>query len=248
MIDSCIHFKKNNFKYISKISEKLSSYKINFALAMYDFEKSQSKRKIFQSNCKKFENLIPVAMLRSVNNIQNEINNIVKLKYKFIKIHPRILKKPLHNKKFYTKVFLEINKTDLTVLWCTFDGWEKKANDVDQLNFISKLINLTKKNKIILMHGGGPNIIKYYEKFRFLERVYLDLSYTISYYYETSIEKDIIFLMKKFDRRLLVGSDFPTISLEKYTKILDKIIKKTKLNNLKIKNILHNNLNKIINN
>jgi predicted TIM-barrel fold metal-dependent hydrolase len=248
MIDSCIHFKQNNLKFIKKISEKLSSNKINFALAMYDFEKSLNKRRVFQSNCKKFENLIPVAMLRSVNNIHKEIDNIVKYKYKFIKIHPRILKKPLHNIKFYTKVFKKINKTNLTVLWCTFDGWEKKANDVDQLNFISKLINLTKKNKIILMHGGGPNIIKYYEKFRFLERVYLDLSYTISYYYETSIEKDIIFLMKKFDRRLLVGSDFPTISLEKYTKILDKIIIKAKINNLKITNILHNNLDKIINN
>jgi predicted TIM-barrel fold metal-dependent hydrolase len=248
MIDSCIHFKKNNLNFISKISEKLSSYKINSALAIYDFEKSQKNRKIFQANCKKFKNLIPVALLRKTNDIRKEIYNIEKLKYKFIKIHPRIIKKPLNDVKFYTKVFKEINKTNLTILWCTFDGWEKKASEVNQLDFISGLINLTKKNKIILMHGGGPNIIKYYEKFRFLDRVYLDLSYTISHYNETSVQNDIIFLMKKFDQRLLVGSDFPTIKLEKHLKILNKIIRKAKLSSQKKRNILHANLDKIINN
>jgi len=248
MIDSCIHFKKNNLTFINKISKKLSSYKINIALAIYDFEKSLKSRKVFQANCAKFKNLIPVALLRRTNNIKKEINHIVNLKYKFIKIHPRILKKPLNNEKFYTKVFKKINNTNLTILWCTFDGWEKKANDIDQLHFISKLINLTKKNKIILMHGGGPNIIKYYEKFRFLERVYLDLSYTLSHYHETSVEKDIIFLMKKFDKRLLIGSDFPTISLGRHYNILDKIIKKSKLKEFQIKNILHKNLEKLISN
>jgi predicted TIM-barrel fold metal-dependent hydrolase len=248
MIDSCIHFKKNNLGYISKISEKLSSSKINLALAMYDYEKSFKNRKVFHDNCRKFKNLIPVALLRDVNNVKKEINNILKLKYKFIKIHPRIIKKPLNNLKFYTKVFKEVNKTNLTILWCTFDSWENRASDINQLDFISKLINLTKKNKIILMHGGGPNIIKYYEKFRFIKRVYLDLSYTLPHYYESSLEKDIIFLMKKFDQRLLVGSDFPTISLENHSKILNKIIKKSKINNLKKKNILYKNLEKIINN
>jgi len=247
MIDSCIHFKKNKLKFISKISEKLSSSKINFALAMYDYEKSLKNRKIFHDNCKKFKNLIPVAFLRDVNNVKKEINNILKLKYKFVKIHPRMLKRNLNDEKFYTKVFKELNKTNLTILWCTFDGWENKASDINQLEFISKLINLTKKNKIILMHGGGPNIIKYYEKFRFIKRVYLDLSYTLHHYYESSVEKDIIFLMKRFDQRLLVGTDFPTISLEKHSKILNKIIKKSKLNNFKKKNILYKNLEKIIN-
>jgi len=247
MIDSCTHFKKNNLKFIGKISEKLTSYKINFALAMYDFEKTYKSRKFFQVNCKKFKNLIPVAFLRNVNNVKKEINNIIKLKYKFIKVHPRILKKPLNDEKFYTKIFKELNNTNLTILWCTFDGWEKKANDIDQLSFISKLVNLTKKNKIILMHGGGPNIIKYYEKFRFLKRVYLDLSYTLPHYFETSVEKDIIFLMKKFDQRLVIGSDFPSISFKRHLTILNKIIKKSKLNNNQIKNILHKNLDKIIN-
>jgi predicted TIM-barrel fold metal-dependent hydrolase len=185
--------------------------------------------------------------LRDVNNVKKEINNILKLKYKFVKIHPRMLKRNLNDEKFYTKVFKELNKTNLTILWCTFDGWENKASEINQLEFISKLINLTKKNKIILMHGGGPNIIKYYEKFRFIKRVYLDLSYTLHHYYESSVEKDIIFLMKRFDQRLLVGTDFPTISLEKHSKILNKIIKKSKLNNFKKKNILYKNLEKIIN-
>lgn len=247
MIDSCLHFKKNNLEFVRKTSEKLTSYKINFALAMYDFEKTYKNRKFFQANCKRFKNLIPVAFLRNITNVKKEINNIIKLKYKFIKIHPRILKRPLNDEKFYVKIFKELNNTNLTILWCTFDGWKKTANDINQLNFISKLINLTKKNKIILMHGGGPNIIKYYEKFRFLKRVYLDLSYTLTHYFGTSVEKDIIFLMKKFDQRLIVGSDFPTISFKNYLKALNEVIRKSKINKNKRENILYKNLDKIIN-
>jgi len=247
MIDSCIHFKNNGINYIYKISKALKKRKIKKALCIFDNEKSIAKRMEFMKNCKKYDNLEPVALIRSNANIKSEFKNIVRLKYKFVKIHPRILKIRLENIKFYVKVFQEIKKTKLKVLWCTFDGWEKKANEKNQLELLSKLINIIPKNKIILMHGGGPNLLKYYEKFRFLQNVFIDLSYTLIQYKNTSLEKDIIFLMKKFDKRLTVGCDYPTFNLSKYLIILKRIIIKSKINKNKIDNILHNNLKKMIN-
>jgi len=97
------------------------------------------------------------------------------------------------------------------------------------------------------MHGGGPYLLKYYEKFRFIKNTYLDLSYTIEYYLDTSLKKDIIFLFQKFDEKILVGSDFPSFSLNKFKKSVNTILKQSKINNKKKNNILIKNINNILN-
>ena len=165
--------------------------------------------------------------------------------YNFIKFHPRNLSLKIGS-NFYVKAFKILNKTKLNIMWCTFDGWStKKISETNQIDFLSRLINLIDNNKIILMHSGGPNILKYYEKFRFVENVYFDLSYTLSHYVNTSIENDIIFLFKNFDKRIVCGTDFPTFSFEKHQIILKKILKKSKISKNKFLNITYRNLNKI---
>lgn len=247
MIDSCIHFEKNNINYIRKISKDLQSKGITCALSIFDNENTLTKREQFIKNCKKFRNLLPVALIRNTKDLNSEFNHIKKLKYKFIKIHPRILNISLNNQGFYIKLFKKIKKTKLIIMWCTFDGWVKKANETNQLEFLSKLINLVPNNKIILMHGGGPNLLKFYEKFRFINNVFLDLSYTLVQFQRTSLEKDIIFLMNKFDKRIIVGCDYPTFTLNTYLSILRRLLKISKINKNKKQNILKNNIKKIIN-
>ena len=248
MFDNNVHVDKNSFLHLKAISLKIKKSKIIKALCMFDNEKNYKDRKKFFDNCIKTNNLIPVATIRNVRNLRAEIQNIKKTGFKFVKFHPRNLSIKFGD-NFYVKAFKLLKKTKLNIMWCTFDGWAKdNLSEVNQLEFISRLANIIDNNKIILMHSGGPNILKYYEKFRFSENIFFDLSYTISHYENTSIEKDIVFLMKKFDQRLLVGSDFPTISFERHLQILSKIIKKAKLNNRKIKNILQKNLEKIIKN
>lgn len=248
MFDSCIHAKQNDFLFLKKISQDLKSNNIKKALCIYDNEINFHKRKIFYENCVRLKNLVPVASIRKTKSLKREIQNIKSIGFKFIKFHPRNLNIKIGN-NFYIKAFKELNKTDLNILWCTFDGWStKKLSEFNQLDFLTKLINLTKKNNILLMHSGGPNILKYYEKFRFFNRIFFDLSYTLSHYRETSIEKDIIFLLKKFDRRIICGSDFPTIKIKKFYKSLKKILKISKISKSKIKNITFENLNKIYEN
>ena len=50
---------------------------------------------------------------------------------------------------FYIKAFKILNKTKLHIMWCTFDGWStKKISETNQIDFLSKLINLIKKGTI----------------------------------------------------------------------------------------------------
>ena len=97
------------------------------------------------------------------------------------------------------------------------------------------------------MHGGGPNLLKYYEKFRFIKNVYLDLSYTLIHYKNTSVEKDMVFLANKFDKRLLFGSDYPDFNLKEYIICFNKLLKKSKINKSKIQNLKNLNLNRLLN-
>ena len=245
MFDSNVHVCKNSLLHLRSISLKIKKHGITKALCMFDNEKNYTDRKIFFNNCLKTNNLIPVATIRNAKYLRSEIQNITKIGFKFVKFHPRNLNIKFGN-SFYIKAFKLIKKTKLNIMWCTFDGWPaNKLSEINQLEFLSKLSNIIKSNKIILMHSGGPNILRYYEKFRFSENIFFDLSYTISHYENTSIEKDIIFLFKKFDRRIVSGSDFPAIKINKYHEVLSKLIKKSGISNDKRRNILYSNLNKI---
>ena len=68
-------------------------------------------------------------------------------------------------------------------------------NDVNLIDYLSRISKKYFNQKIVLMHGGGSELLKYYEVFRFNENITLDLSYTLMHL-DTSVEADIKFLMK----------------------------------------------------
>ena len=53
------------------------------------------------------------------------------------------------------------------------------------------------------------------------KNVLFDLSYTLCNYEGSSIDLDIRYLFKKFDRRICIGSDFPEITIDKLRKRFD---------------------------
>lgn len=247
MFDSCFHINDISKKKLSKYSMHLKKHKITKAFIYYDKQKTFGDLRTFINNCNNFKNLIPVAYITQKKNLLREINYIVKCNYEFVKVHPRWLSVKMSNSKFYIKLFKLLNKTKLTILWCSFDSWEKEANEINQINLLSKLFNLTKHNTKIIMHGGGLNLLMYYEKFRFIEKTFIDLSYTMEHYIKTTLIKDMIFLFKNFDQKILIGSDYPSFSIAQFKASLDKLLKHSKINNKKKKNILINNINKILN-
>ena len=95
------------------------------------------------------------------------------------------------------------------------------------------------------MHGGGSELLKVYERFRFKKNVFIDLSYTAQHFKKTSLFEDIIFLMKKFDKRLIIGSDYPSKDYQEFKNIHKQA--KKKIGKIKTDNIFYKNLRKIIN-
>ncbi len=245
MFDSCFHFKDNNLNLIRIQSKLLKKYKIKKSLCMYDNEKNDKERMKFSKNLIMYKNLIHVPTLNKNDckyNLKKKLRN-----FNFLKVNPRILNIRIENKNFYKKIFRKISNTKIILLWCTFDGYYDKPCKVDQLNFLSELIPYLKNNKIILMHGGGTNILRYYERFRFCENVFLDLSYTFNHYYNSNLIKDFHFLATNFDKRLIIGSDYPSIKYEKHYANINNFFKKYKVSKKNRDNILFKNLEKLSN-
>jgi predicted TIM-barrel fold metal-dependent hydrolase len=65
------------------------------------------------------------------------------------------------------------------------------------------------QTQIILLHGGGSQILAVSEVVAAHANLMLDLSFTIHRFAGSSVDDDLRFLMRTFDRRMVVGSDFP---------------------------------------
>ena len=93
------------------------------------------------------------------------------------------------------------------------------------------------------MHAGGPQILNYYERFRFKKNVYLDLSYTAQHYMNKSLFGDLLYVAKNFDKKIVIGSDYPSKSLNNLTNAVSKL--SNNISKKKMFNICYKNLKKI---
>ena len=66
--------------------------------------------------------------------------------------------------------------------------------------------------KVVLLHGGDVQVLRYAELVRFNAKLILDLSMTIMKYRGSSVDAEGAFLFRHFDRRICIGSDHPEYS------------------------------------
>src|ERR1700733_14430206 len=97
---------------------------------------------------------------------------------------------------------------------------------------------------IILLHGGGSQVLAMSEVVAAHSNLVLDLSFTIHRFAGSSVDDDLRFLMRTFDRRMVVGSDFP-----EYEPLAtrDRVCQLcTGLDPVKAKNVLAANLERLL--
>ena len=76
------------------------------------------------------------------------------------------------------------------------------------------------------------------------ENVFLDCSYFLKFFKNTSLESDFFNILPSIDRKILYGSDFPEVDIKNYK---EYFIQKTKsINSTKLDNILFNNINNLL--
>jgi predicted TIM-barrel fold metal-dependent hydrolase len=115
---------------------------------------------------------------------------------------------------------------------------------LDTATYFYNLAQQFKSTTLVVMHGGGPEILRIADMCRELHHLYLDLSLTVSRFRKSSVEADIRWLCQQFDRRLIWGSDFPEYEIGKSLDDIREIA--SGIEEEKLKNILGVNLLNIL--
>ncbi|OGI17033.1 MAG: hypothetical protein A2287_00065 [Candidatus Melainabacteria bacterium RIFOXYA12_FULL_32_12] len=193
----------------------------------------------------KSTSLYPVAYfdfeeIKDNNSISIYLKFIKQKGYIGIKIHPRFSRISLEN-EYLEYIIKQANELKLVVMICTYfesKGFSDQNNLITLRKFLQKIDN----QKIILLHSGTIHLLEMMQIAKNFENVILDLSYTLCKYEGSSVDLDINYLFKNFDKRICVGSDSPEITLNQLRKrfeFFSEKIKIEKAENIAFRNILN---------
>lgn len=77
---------------------------------------------------------------------------------------------------------------------------------------VDRLAKAAPETTMVLLHGGGTEVLNLFELVRMHAHLRLDLSFTLLRYAGSSLDADMRFLVEHLDERLVVGSDYPDYS------------------------------------
>lgn len=76
-------------------------------------------------------------------------------------------------------------------------------------DIVDSLVHQCDGATLVLLHGGGPQLLSVAEVVRVHPRIFLDVSYTLLAYKHSSIAHDVRWVFEHLDQRVVVGSDMP---------------------------------------
>ena len=188
------------------------------------------------NSCSGIDALVPVALLDNKTAFEAQIKEYSQFGFKYLKLHQRYLGQPLNIKQFKS-IFDVCKNNQMTVLLCTYTYCQLGFEYLDTLSLLQ---TCQPKCKVILIHGGVHDVLKYSEYVRHNDNLLLDLSFTLLKYQGSSLDLDISFLFNKFDRRICIGSDFPDFNFKQFRSRFEFFFKG--LSDDKIENIAWKNL------
>lgn len=190
--------------------------KKSFAIGMKNI--GEYNENLFIEKVLQYENLlVPVAYFdffdfSNIDELENYIKHLKKLGYAGIKLHPRFSDFNLANPKLEF-IIKSANDHSMIPILCTYFS-DKKLNLRNNLIELMALLSKIEKEKLILLHSGGIYALELINMAYVFENILFDLSFTLCKYEGSSLDLDIKYLFKKYDRRICVGSDFPEVSMK----------------------------------
>ena len=145
--------------------------------------------------------------------------------FRAVKFHPRIGGFTLEDERFLA-VLSEMStwRTKIPIWIDTLLYNVKTPLPTDPVTGLQRLALNHPELKFVFLHSTGARALQLFEAVRHLENAFLDLSYTASFYRESSVFQDLKFLCSVFDRRLVWGSDFPEVSLHTAHTIANELL------------------------
>jgi predicted TIM-barrel fold metal-dependent hydrolase len=164
----------------------------------------------FIQQCRRYPEFVPVGGFDFRDpDVRSQVELIKELGYQAVKVHPRFAGRGFGKARL--RIALEeIERCELPVFLCTYNFFDLSQTG-ELLTFESTceaLLGLSRL-KVVFLHGGGVDLLRYAELVRANDNYLLDLSLTLCKYPGSSVDLDIAFLFQYFDRRTCVGADYP---------------------------------------
>ncbi len=164
----------------------------------------------FIQHCRQYPGLIPIAGFNPGQDASPEAMLALRnMGFRGVKIHPRFsgLTRSLDT---LGPALRAAGEADLTVFFCTYMHGPLPSHPTrDPFLSLVELLREAPETRVILVHGGDVEVMRYAELVRFNSNLLLDLSLTLMKYEGSSVDLDLAFLFRHFDRRICIGTDWP---------------------------------------
>ena len=165
----------------------------------------------FIEQCRRYRGLVPVAGFNPGHegSVGVELQRLRGLGYGAIKIHPRFTGMDISGTAL-GEALAAASELELVVFLCTYMHCGIERYPVEDPFFaLVRALKAAPNARVVLLHGGDVQVLRYAELARFNPNLILDLSMTIMKYEGSSLDADLHFLLRHFDRRICIGSDHP---------------------------------------
>jgi uncharacterized protein len=168
------------------------------------------------------DRLIGFGVLGSTD-LLDEVEHIRDQELMGIKFHPRLAMRTLD---FLEKegVLHLTEEWNLPILVC---GWLQShvipIAELTPLN-LDRIAKRHPSQVFILAHLGGHRLTDAVFCARSNLNVFVDCSYVLDFFAGTSLERDFVSLLCRFDQKLIFGSDFPEISIDRYLRRVQHLL------------------------
>ena len=232
---------KNMGATFASLSDSLKRFDFIGGCAVGIAGSSSYSHNTFIQECNKYKSLVPIAGFDpNLSDLGKEMKLIKDLGFKGIKIHPRFSGIDLKSNNLI-EVFKAAYSQNLVIFYCTYYHCQlHNYPESDPFYFLVSLLKSVPKAKVVLVHGGDVQLLRYAELVNFNQNLLLDLSFTIMRYQNSSVDLDIKYLFKNLDKRICVGSDYPEYSHEELCKRFDYFsdgLSSDKIENIGFKNL-----------
>jgi predicted TIM-barrel fold metal-dependent hydrolase len=165
----------------------------------------------FLKACQARKNLFPVAAWPNIpaNEVEGQLAALLAMGYRAVKIHPRLSGLSVRDPRFAQTLRMAAT-ADLVVFHCGYQfAADNLLHPVDPLPWLLEAVAGAPALRMVLLHGGTVEMLRYAESIRMHPNVLLDLSHTLQRYEGSSLDQDISYLFRTFDRRICIGTDYP---------------------------------------
>lgn len=230
---------------LKNVSEIIRQYNIERGI-VYFLDNNWEKNKWFPINNIP-ENLI-LGIEIDVNTKPENIRLLKDRNIRFVKILPYERKIFREDFKKVLNLAYEVEKNNMILTICCSYG-SQYLYETNGVELTAYLVNNGIKSPIIMAHGGMIKILDAFSLMREFDNLYMDLSFTIPFWNQSTVLQDYAFALKKLNyERIFYGSDYPYISIESSMSSFEEFFDEYKLSESGKEKIYYKNITDFLSN